>query len=99
MELVDRLAEAAKRTDGTFTFRNGKLFGNFIIIVNKAQDIKMSDQETLEHLIKNNPSLISKINKYFTGGPEVVLLPRLVWDYNDQPDFNEDGEFCIHGCL
>ena len=27
-ELIDRLAEAAKTTDGTFTFRNGKLFGN-----------------------------------------------------------------------
>ena len=37
-ELINRLAESAKQTDGTFTFRNGKLFGNFIIIVNKAQD-------------------------------------------------------------
>ena len=37
-ELIDRLAEAAKRTDGTFTFRNGKLFGNLIIVVNKCQD-------------------------------------------------------------
>ena len=92
MELVDRLAEAAKRTDGTFTFRNGKLFGNFIIIVNKAQETSMSDEEALDHLIENNPSLIKKINQYFTGGPEVVLLPRLAWDYNVQPDFSEDGE-------
>ena len=36
-DLIDRLAEAAKRTDGTFTFRNGKLFGNLILIVNKCQ--------------------------------------------------------------
>ena len=36
-ELIDRLAEAAKKTDGTFTFRNGKLFGNLIIVVNKCQ--------------------------------------------------------------
>ena len=38
-DLIDRLAEAAKRTDGTFTFRNEKLFGNLIIIVNKCQVI------------------------------------------------------------
>ena len=37
-ELVDRLAEAAKKTQGTFTFRNGKLFGNLIIVVNKCQE-------------------------------------------------------------
>ena len=36
-ELIDRLAEAAKKTDGTFAFRNGKLFGNLIIVVNKCQ--------------------------------------------------------------
>ena len=36
-DLIDRLAEAAKRTDGTFTFRNEKLFGNLILIVNKCQ--------------------------------------------------------------
>ena len=36
-ELIDRLAEAAKKTEGTFTFRNGKLFGNLIIVVNKCQ--------------------------------------------------------------
>ena len=36
-DLVDRLAEAAKKTDGTFAFRNGKLFGNLIILVNKCQ--------------------------------------------------------------
>ena len=41
-ELIDRLAEAAKRTDGTFTFRNGKLFGNLIIIVNKCQGLGFS---------------------------------------------------------
>ena len=36
-DLIDRLAEAAKRTNGTFTFRNEKLFGNLILIVNKCQ--------------------------------------------------------------
>ena len=36
-ELIDRLAEAAKKTEGTFAFRNGKLFGNLIIVVNKCQ--------------------------------------------------------------
>ena len=63
MELVDRLAEAAKRTDGTFAFRNGKLFGNLILIVNKAQDISRSDEDVLEDLTTNNPSLIKKINQ------------------------------------
>ena len=38
-ELIDRLAEAAKKTEGTFTFRNGKLFGNLIIVVNKCQGL------------------------------------------------------------
>ena len=36
-ELIDRLGDAAKKTEGTFTFRNDKLFGNLIIIVNKCQ--------------------------------------------------------------
>ena len=36
-DLIDRLAEAAKRTEGTFTFRKGKLFGNLVIVVNKCQ--------------------------------------------------------------
>ena len=35
--LIDRLAEAAKITEGTFSFRKEKLFGNFIIVVNKCQ--------------------------------------------------------------
>ena len=38
-DLIDRLATAAANTDGFFTFRNGKLFGKLIIIVNKCQDI------------------------------------------------------------
>ena len=38
-ELIDRLGEAAKRTNGTFAFRNGKLFGNLIIVVNKCQGL------------------------------------------------------------
>ena len=90
-ELIDRLAEAAKKTDGTFAFRNGKLFGNLIIIVNKSQDISNSDEAALETLTENNPSLIKQINQYFHGGPVVVLLPRLEWNYEVRPDFNEDG--------
>lgn len=38
-DLIDRLAAAADNTNGFFTFRNGKLFGKLIIIVNKCQDI------------------------------------------------------------
>ena len=41
-ELIDRLAEAAERTEGAFTFRNGKLFGNLIIIVNKCQGLSLN---------------------------------------------------------
>ena len=37
-ELIDRLANIAEKTKGTFTFRNGKLFGNLIIVVNNCQD-------------------------------------------------------------
>ena len=116
LDLINRLAEAAKQTEGTFSFRNGKLFGNFIIIVNKSQgkffknrdrsllmdvlnatfwnilwDISGSDEEALELLTEMNPSLITTIKKYFNGGPEVVLLPVLTWDLQDQPNFNEDG--------
>ena len=36
-DLIDRLAEAAENTEGTFTFRNDKLFGNLIIVVNMCQ--------------------------------------------------------------
>ena len=35
---IDQLTEVAKKVQGTFTFRNGKLFGNLIIVVNKCQD-------------------------------------------------------------
>ena len=45
----------------------------------------------LESLLKNNPSLISKIQKYFTTGPQVILLPTLQWDYSQMPDFNAEG--------
>ena len=36
-EIVDKLAHAAEQTHGTLTFRNGKLFGHFTIVVNKCQ--------------------------------------------------------------
>ena len=50
-----------------------------------------SDQEALNNLANTNPSLISQINEYFTSGPEVVLLPTLQWNFEDTPDFNEEG--------
>lgn len=37
-EIVDKLAHAAEKTHGTLTFRNGKLFGHFTIVVNKCQE-------------------------------------------------------------
>ena len=92
-ELIDRLAEAAQRTDGTFPFRDGKLFGNLIIIVNKSQDIGESDEDALESLISNNPSLIQQIDLYFLGDTKVVLLPRLEWNYEVRPDFDQEGFF------
>ena len=90
-ELIDRLAEAAKRTNGTFPFRGGKLFGNLIIIVNKSQDISSSDEDALNSLIYNNPSLIQQIDLYFNGDTNVVLLPRLEWNFELRPDFDADG--------
>ena len=51
-----------------------------------------SDEESLEYLIENNPSLIRQIDQYFTKGPEVVLLPRLEWDFAERPNFNEEGD-------
>ena len=91
IELIDKLAGAAERTEGTLTHRNGKLFGKFYIVVNKAQDISKSDEEELSILKRNNPSLITKVLNYFTHGPEIVMLPLLQWNYEVQPDFNEDG--------
>ena len=90
---MDRLTEAAKKTNGFFTFRKNKLFGNLIIIVNKCQDSSLSDEAALQNLIDNNPSLLIQIEQYFTGGPTVVLLPTLQWDYDKEPNFNEKG--CI----
>ena len=36
MELIDKLATAALRTNGTLLHRQGKLFGKFTIVVNKV---------------------------------------------------------------
>ena len=36
-EIIDKLAKAAENTRGTLSFRNGKLFGHFTIVVNKCQ--------------------------------------------------------------
>ena len=36
-EVIDKLAKAAEKTRGTLSFRNGKLFGHFTIVVNKCQ--------------------------------------------------------------
>lgn len=91
MEVIDRLADAAKKTNGTLTFREGKLFGKLMIIVNKCQDISGSDEDELKNLENSSPSLIKQIDQYFTSGPEIILLPALEWDYNVRPDFNEEG--------
>ena len=80
-------------------FREGKLFGNFIIIVNKCQDITGSDEDELENLKNSSPSLMKLIDQYFTSGPEIILLPILKWDYIDHPDFSEQGilSFYLNG--
>ena len=52
-DLIDRLAEAAKKTEGTFTFRNGKLFGNLIIIVNKSQVKHTYNKPKMSMIIKH----------------------------------------------
>ena len=52
-DLIDRLAEAAKKTEGTFTFRNGKLFGNLIIIVNKSQVKYIYNKPKMSMIIKH----------------------------------------------
>ena len=55
------------------------------------KDISRSDEAALETLMENNPSLMTKIHQYFSGVPQVVLLPNLQWDFDLYPDFNEDG--------
>ena len=91
IEVIEKLATAAERTNGTLSYRDGKLFGRFTIIVNKSQDISKSDEEELQLLKQSNPSLINRIEHFFTYGPEIILLPFLQWNYEDEPDFNEDG--------
>ena len=91
MEVIERLASAAQNTNGTLTFRGDKLFGKLMIIVNKCQDISVSDEDELTNLENSSPSLIKQIDQYFTSGPEIILLPALEWDYNIRPDFNEEG--------
>ena len=59
--------------------------------MNKCQDISHSDEYELTQLEKNNPSLIKEIQRYFTHGPEIVLLPLLQWNYEVMPDFSEEG--------
>ena len=41
--------------------------------------------------MENNPSLINKIHQYFNADPQVILLPNLQWNYENMPDFNEEG--------
>ena len=96
MEIIDRLANAAKNTNGTLTFRDDKIFGKLILIVNKCQDISGSDEDELKNLENSSPSLIKLIDQYFTSGPEVILLPALEWDYDVRPDFNEEGSFSFY---
>ena len=95
-ELIDKLATAADKVTGSLSHRNDKLFGSFSVIVNKCQDLSESDEEMLDDLKNNNPSLIAKINQYFTHGPNVIILPLLQWNFDDQPDFNEDGFYITY---
>lgn len=37
--------------------------------------------------------MITKINLYFREGPDVILLPTLQWNYEDQPNFGAEGFF------
>ena len=60
-------------------------------LFNLDQDISTSDEAALESLIENNPSLIKQIHQYFNTGPQVILLPVLQWNYEQMPDFNEEG--------
>ena len=50
----------------------------------------------LDDLKNNNPSLVAKIQQYFTHGPNVIILPLLQWNFDDQPDFNEDGFYMTY---
>ena len=65
-------------------------------MINKSQDISQSDEKALDELIIQNPSLIRDIDHYFTDGPEVVILPQLEWDWNEKPDFNEEGFYLTY---
>lgn len=94
--MIQRLADSAQNVQGTLPHRGGKLFGKFTIVVNKAQNIEHSDQEELEELKKENPSLINTINEYFTHGPNVVLLPALKWNYGEEPDFSAEGFYLTY---
>ena len=81
-ELIDRLAEAAKKTQGTFTFRNGKLFGNLIIVVNKCQ---------VWDLILNFIQVFLSIQKLFVT---VFIMIQLTLDKSLTRHFNI-GRSCI----
>ena len=65
----------------------------FCLYKNIQQDISNSDEFERERLQISNPKLFDDIEKYFTTGPEVVLLPVLNWDYALRPDMNEEGAF------
>ena len=49
-ELIQKLASAAERVQGTFEHRDGKLFGKLVVVVNKCQDISQSDEANLNDL-------------------------------------------------
>ena len=76
-QLIEKMVDAAEQTNGTFAFRNGKIFGNLFIVINKAQDITVSDEEILQNLKLNNPSMILTINRHFETGPAIIVLPSL----------------------
>ena len=61
-------------TEGSFIWRDGKVFGLLTIIVNKAQDFSGPDEDEIDAL---PDSLILQIQKYFLSGPDIILLPTL----------------------
>ena len=97
--LISTIVDAAKQTNGTFEFRNGKLFGNLFIVVNKAQDPLESDELVTVKFKTNegNTNAIKNINDHFSNGPEIILLPSLSSDcIGDDGITYESLRSCLH---
>ena len=96
LQLVERLVEAAERTQGSFAHRDGKLFGRLIIVLNKSQKVNANEDEIMSALITANPSLVLKIKQNFKFGPDIVVLPELDWNYDVKPDFERIGYYLTY---